>query len=655
MTQSSLQSVLASRRDQIRFRLGISAVTIVIYLPLLGWRGPLLWLVTYSAIQLLEYYGTPGRDEGWLARHPRMNDAVAVVLLFLNSTVFGWFSILEVNGLGPWGEVCAVSHLTGAIVNSVLTTINCRAALWTSLMPFIVYIGLLPVEAMLLASPPDILIVLGLAQSLGLLVVGVFGVWRGFSRAKQAEAAAVQRDIEERAASEAKLLTLARTDSLTGLPNRAVVQERLGDIVAATTPAALLMVDLDSFKFVNDTLGHSAGDQVLREIGQRIAAASRTNDVVARLGGDEFALLLPGVFDSALASQIGDRVMSAISEPVMMDEHPINIGASIGIALYPVHGRTVDELISSADLALYKAKAEGRHCSRFYSPILRTQARNRVSRDSELHAAIKRGELELYYQPQIRLADNATAGAEALLRWRHPTEGLLKPAAFLSALESGRLAAQVGDWVMETACRQGAHWRRNGLPDFRIAINLFGAQFRSGDLVAKVTGVLAKTGLPPQALEVEITENVILRHEDSIIAPLRELRAKGIGIAFDDYGTGYASLSLLKNFPLTRLKIDQSFTRTVCDNPSDAAIVRAVVTMAQAFNLQVIAEGVETEQQADAITQCGCDEAQGYLFGSPMTASEFTQLAVEDQAARRLALPPPPALPLLSHQAVNEA
>ena len=650
--------MLAVRRDQIRFRLGISGVTIIFFLPLLGWREPLLWWAVYAGLQLFEYGCMPTGDQAWLARYPRVGLVAAAALLVANSTVFGSFSVLEVRGLGAWGEVCAVSHLAGAILNGVLTTINCRAAMWSSVLPFTVYLGLLPVEAMYLQPTPSDFIILGIAQSALLLVVGTLGIWKGFSSAKQAEAAAVQRDIEERSANEAKLLAMARQDALTGLPNRVVVQQKLGEIVGASVPAALLVVDLDSFKFVNDTLGHSAGDQVLREIGQRIVAASRTNDVVARLGGDEFALLLPGVFDSALAAQIGDRVISAVSEPVMMDEHPINIGASIGIALYPVHGRTADDLFSNADLALYKAKAEGRHCSRFYTPILRAQARNRVSRDSELRQAIANGEFELFYQPQIRLHDGFTAGAEALLRWHHPTEGTLKPASFLAALEGGRLAAQTGDWVLAQACRQAAFWRRNGLPDFRIAVNLFGAQFRSGDLVSKIVDTLAKSGLPPQALEVEITENVILRHEDSIVAPLRELRAKGVGIAFDDYGTGYASLSLLKNFPLTRLKIDQSFTRNICDNPADAAIVRAVVTLAGAFELQVIAEGVETEQQADAILQCGCDEAQGYLFGSPMRADEFTQLAVEDQARRlapKLALPAPPTLPLLSHQAVNEA
>jgi EAL domain-containing protein (putative c-di-GMP-specific phosphodiesterase class I) len=252
-------------------------------------------------------------------------------------------------------------------------------------------------------------------------------------------------------------------------------------------------------------------------------------------------------------------------------------------------------------------------------------AQGKMLRDTELRLAMERGEFEMFYQPQIRLSDHALTGAEALLRWRHPEYGLLKPADFLTALEGGLLSARVGAWVIETACHQAALWRARGASDFRIGVNVFGAQFRSGNLVAWVSQACAAAGLPPHALEIEITENTILRHEDEIIGPLQELRALGVGVAFDDYGTGHASLSMLTRFPVSRLKIDRSFTKAICESPSEAAIVHAIIGLACALDLQVTAEGIETSGQAEALSRERCDEGQGYYFGKPMSAADFAR------------------------------
>lgn len=437
---------------------------------------------------------------------------------------------------------------------------------------------------------------------------------------------AILRDITERRTNEERLFQLAHIDSLTGLANRTMFRSRLEQALADQGAACVMMVDLDGFKDVNDSLGHSAGDAVLVNVARRLESSVRALDTVGRMGGDEFAILIPGLANASRAAEIADGVIESLSRILTVDGQAINIGASIGIAMFPEHGASVRELLSSADLALYQAKAEGRHCRRFYKAGLREAATEKRSYQGELLRAFEKHEFALYYQPQIRLADNELVGAEALLRWRHPDKGLLGPEAFLSALEAGFLAPRMGDWVIRTACNQAARWREHGLHEFRMGVNLFGAQFRTGDLASKVRGALVESGLPASALELEITENVILRHDDQMIGPLRELRDEGVGIAFDDYGTGYASLSMLKRYPLTKLKIDQTFVRGMCESSADAAIVRAILYLGHSFGLEVIAEGVETEEQSARLRKKGCEAAQGYLFGRPMPASEFSRL-----------------------------
>ncbi len=441
--------------------------------------------------------------------------------------------------------------------------------------------------------------------------------------------------LEERMRERARLMeTLRRqaeTDGLTGLSNRRGLALTMARLAAAPdAPAAALMIDLDGFKKVNDTLGHEAGDALIRQAGARLRACLAGDGLVARMGGDEFAVLLPGC-DEAAAVTVAETILHSLSEPFPVDGQPLHIGASIGIALSPVHGPLTDALLACADMALYEAKRGGRHCHRVFTPALRDATLSWTARQQELPRALAAREFEVFYQPQVRLADRRIVGAEALIRWRHPRLGLLAPAAFLAPLEASRLAAPVGRFVLREACAQAAAWHRAGAADLRVGVNLFGAQFHSASLVDEVRAALAESGLPASSLELEITETIILQHDEALIAPLRALRDLGIGLAFDDYGTGYASLSLLKRFPLTRLKIDRSFVQGMEGSGQDQAvkdraIVRSVLTLGRSFDLSVIAEGVETEAMAGQLSAEGCAEAQGYLFGRPMPAAAFAAL-----------------------------
>ena len=462
---------------------------------------------------------------------------------------------------------------------------------------------------------------------------------------------AILRDITERRADEAQLVRLAHHDPLTGLPNRAALRHRLAGIAEGTAPAALLSVDLDQFKAVNDDLGHAAGDAVLCQVAARLLGCVRASDTVARLGGDEFALLLHDVADPARAGEVAQSVIQALSRPMSIgneggnggedrsaggnggERETVCVGASVGIAIHAGDGRSIDELLSDADLALYQAKSDGRSCHRAYSPGLRQAMNRKRAYDNELRRAHDGHEFEVFYQPQLRLSGGALVGAEALLRWRHPTDGLLPPAAFMPGLENRPVSVAVGHWVMRTACAQAAAWRDAGAPGFRIGVNLFGSQFQAGDLVERVHEALSLAGLPANALELEVTENIILRHDETMLGPLRRLRAEGVQIAFDDYGTGYASLSMLKRVPITRLKVDKSFVQGICETPHDAAIVSAILYLGQRLGLSIIAEGVETEEQAARLRRKCCEEVQGYLFGRPMPAAEFAARFGLDGAA----------------------
>jgi diguanylate cyclase (GGDEF)-like protein/PAS domain S-box-containing protein len=434
-------------------------------------------------------------------------------------------------------------------------------------------------------------------------------------------------DITDRKAAEEQLRKLAHYDQLTGLPNRTLLQQELRRLLTkdgGKAPTSIVLFDLDEFKDVNDTLGHSTGDQLLVEVGRRLLAVAEERSAVglaSRLGGDEFVVILPNCGDPRCVSEIVDLMLKRLNEPFLINEQLVHLGASAGVAIAPRDGADVEELIANADLALYRAKADGGRNLRFFMPVLRAQAQARRSLGLELRRAFAQSEFEIFFQPQIRLSDNAVVGAEALLRWRHPQRGVLAPGAFIDTLAESAIAAGVGRWIIRTACEQAAAWRTIGLPLERVGVNLFPSQAYDQALSQDVIDALRDFGLPAEALELEITENIALNRGD--LKVLQGLHDQGVKLAFDDFGTGYASLSYLTRLPLSRIKIDRSFVGKLTRNAQDAAIVRSLIAMAHNLNLGVIAEGVETRQQAELLLAENCEEAQGFLYAKPLPAKEL--------------------------------
>jgi diguanylate cyclase (GGDEF)-like protein/PAS domain S-box-containing protein len=449
-------------------------------------------------------------------------------------------------------------------------------------------------------------------------------VWTRWEESGHSSFGAVLRDISAHRSDREALYRLSHYDSLTGLANRTLLHERIDAALKANAASALIIIDIDGFKDVNDTLGNAAGDDALRILASRLRDVAPHARSIARIGGDEFAVLVVNDTDPVALAGIARGMTAVIAEPMMVEGHEVRIAASCGIAIAPDHGDTVEELMSSADLALFQAKNAGRGRSFLFIPALRAEAVARRMYEAELHRALERGEFRLFYQPQFRLLDGALTGAEALIRWQHPVRGLLSPGAFLPALEGGVLAAPVGLWTLRAGCAQAARWRKIQ-PDFRVSINLFAAQFRNGDLPENVRTVLATYNLPPEALELEITENVILDQQEIVLAQLQELRQMGIELSFDDFGTGFASLNLLRSYPVSRIKIDKSFTQAVHNSQRDRAIVLSIISMSHQCGLSLVAEGVEEKAQADFLRDLGCDKGQGYYFGKPVPADLFAE------------------------------
>jgi len=429
---------------------------------------------------------------------------------------------------------------------------------------------------------------------------------------------------------------MAHHDPLTGLANRRLFTAHLDHALAMArrekNRLAVMFLDLDRFKNVNDSLGHETGDQLLVEVSRLLLKAVRQTDTLARMGGDEFAILLEGVDDDLQVSNLAERVIQVLEPPVQIGEFELKAGASIGIAVAFNDGTTSDELLKNADTAMYRAKERGRGGFEYYMPELNARAQVRLLLESSIAHAIERDQLELYYQPQFALADGALHGAEALLRWNHHDLGTISPAEFIPIAEESGLIVRIGEWVLHEACRQARHWHDLGYGRFTIAVNLSARQFRDRALLQKVQNALAESGLPPRCLELELTESLVMEHPEESIELLREFHDLGISLSIDDFGTGYSSLNYLRKFPIDRLKIDRSFVSDI-DDPDDARIVSTIINLAHGLDLEVVAEGIESGEQLAFLRQRGCALGQGYLFSQPVPKEAFNRLLLDDATA----------------------
>ncbi len=437
------------------------------------------------------------------------------------------------------------------------------------------------------------------------------------------------KDISERKRYEEQLAHQATHDTLTGLANRTILNDRIGLLIEraerAKSVVALLLLDLDRFKEINDSLGHGAGDELLRGMAARLTDLMRDEDTVARLGGDEFVILVDmNTEDSAIP--VAQKILDALTRPFSISGREVFTSASIGISLYPKDGDSSEELLKNADVAMYRAKKRGRSTFRFYNEGMNTSSTERLGMETRLRHAVDNGELLLYYQPQVNLRSGEIIGAEALIRWQHPELGLVPPAKFIPLAEETGLIFPIGEWVMRTACAQIRAWQDAGMMTPTVAVNLSAHQFRQHNLVKMTTGVLLDSGIDGRYLELEMTESAVMEDAERVIKVLRELKDAGTTLSIDDFGTGYSSLSYLKQFAIDKLKVDQSFVREITRDPNDAAIVVAIITMAHSLGLNVIAEGVETEGQLDYLRSHGCDEMQGFFFSRPLPSCDFEQM-----------------------------
>jgi diguanylate cyclase (GGDEF)-like protein len=445
---------------------------------------------------------------------------------------------------------------------------------------------------------------------------------------------ATHEDITEQRRSEVKIEYMAHHDALTDLANRVLLNERLehalGRRIHREEMVAVHHLDLDQFKAVNDTFGHPAGDKLLKIVADRLRGLVRETDTIARMGGDEFVVVQAPIRDPAEATALAQHIIALMSEPFELDGHQAVIGASIGIAVGPGDGLRPDRLLRNADLALYRAKGDGRGTFRFFEPAMDLQMQTRRIMEQDLRKALPAGEFELYYQPVVNLASNEISGFEALIRWNHPQQGLVAPATFIPLAEEIGFIVPIGEWVIRQACATAAQWPAN----LRVAVNISAVQFRNPGLMQVIVGALAISGLHPTRLEIEITETVLLHNKEATLAVLHQLRALGIRIAMDDFGTGYSSLTYLQCFPFDKIKIDRSFVKDITENAGSLNIVRAVAALANGMGMTATAEGVETSEQLDRIASEGCAEMQGFLFSRPLPAHEIERLFLSGREPR---------------------
>ena len=437
------------------------------------------------------------------------------------------------------------------------------------------------------------------------------------------------RDITDRKVAEDRAQYLAYYDALTGLPNRTLLQDRLAKALAGARRqkdrVALLFLDLDGFKNINDSLGHAVGDLLLQDVAGRLKTWGREKDTVARIGGDEFLIMLTEVKSIPDAAVAAERLMDAMTAEFVVQGRSLNIGCSLGISIFPEHGADGDTLIRHADAAMYSAKDYGRNNYQFFTAEMNAQVVERVALENGLRLALEKAELFLVYQPQMDIATGRITGLEALLRWQHPNLGLVPPDKFIRIAENSGLILPIGEWVLRTACTQARRWQDEGLPAVTVAVNVSAVQFRREGFCELIRRVLHETGLAPQYLELELTESILLANAEVMLSVVQELKAMGLTLAIDDFGTGYSSFSYLRQFQVSKLKIDRSFVRDVALNPDDAAITTAIISMAKSLNLKVIAEGVEDEAQMSFLRAHRCDEIQGYYFSKPLDVDKVAE------------------------------
>jgi diguanylate cyclase (GGDEF)-like protein/PAS domain S-box-containing protein len=442
---------------------------------------------------------------------------------------------------------------------------------------------------------------------------------------------AIVRDITERKRTEERIYHMAHHDTLTGLPNRSLICDRLEQAIAHAErnkeSVLVAFIDLDSFKLVNDTLGHNAGDELLKEVAGRMVGCVRREDTVGRFGGDEFVLVLPHVNENPqVLVPLLNKILESVVQPIVLEGQKMQVSCSIGVAVYPRDGADSDTLMMHADAAMYRAKDSGKNNCQFYTHEMNAGLEEKLILTEGLRKALDEHQLSLAYQPKVNLESGRMFGVEALLRWQHPQRGMVSPAQFIPLAEENGLIIPIGEWVLREACRQARAWQEAGLPPLVVSVNVSARQFDDPRLVERVAEALEWSGLCPQWLELEVTESMIMRDTSQSVAKMRQLEAMGIALAIDDFGTGYSSLAALKSFPISRLKIDQSFVRDLVSSPDDQAITCAIISLSHQLDMRVIAEGVETEQQRSFLQQHGCDEVQGYLFGRPVPPQQITAM-----------------------------
>jgi diguanylate cyclase (GGDEF)-like protein len=460
------------------------------------------------------------------------------------------------------------------------------------------------------------------------------------ARALKAHVESLERVVTDRTkgleAANRQLRHLASHDVLTGLPNRLLLDDRISQSIAQADRQshefAVLVIDLDRFKVINDSLGHRAGDDLLREVAQRLKSAVRAVDTTARLGGDEFVLLLGGPVTSAEAIEVGTRAIQLMEPSIRLLGIDVHISPSIGIAFYPRDGQTADTLVARADAAMYSAKERGRNNVQCYAEGMSTVTQERVKLESELHEALRTGQFELHYQPKVDTSTGRINSAEALIRWRHPQRGLLPPGDFIAIADDCGLLDDIGEWVLFEACRQAKAWQCDGLPRLRVAVNLAPSQFRLTKLVDQIRRALEAAALDSELLEVELTESAVMSDAEESILILEAISSMGVLVSVDDFGTGYSSMSYLRRFPIDKLKIDRCFVEEMTQRTEDASIVRAIISLAHSLHLKVIAEGVETSEQLALLANLGCDQYQGFYFSPALSSAQFVALVKQARA-----------------------